>query len=181
MERRRRDDHCLIRLLRYNLLLYKQRQTPLGASTASDATTGAPPSRSDALVAIRKDQLNHYSATLSSSSSSSTPPSSMCSPNCTISSAANLVLSRGLNAYSHLVLYSPGSRALSRVSKVYELCCQLTTQCSTDHIGISFLMEATVCTHSVAWTCTRSQGWNTTFLRAHCSNFLSNSDFHFAM
>ena len=42
MERRRRDDHCLIRLLRYNLLLYKQRQTPLGASTASDATTTPP-------------------------------------------------------------------------------------------------------------------------------------------
>ena len=55
MMKTREDPDCLIRLLRYNILVYKQRQTPLGASIASDATTGAPPLHSDTLVVLCKD------------------------------------------------------------------------------------------------------------------------------
>ena len=139
-----------------------------------------PPLRSDARVAIHKDKLAHYCVALSSSSSSLTPSSSLCSSNRTISSAANLVPLHGSNPRSLLALYNPESGVPSRDCRVYELRSRLAIRCGTDHMGVSFLMEAKVCVHSVAWICTRLPGSNITFFGARCSNFLLNFSFRFA-
>ena len=93
-----------------------------------------------------------------------------------ISSEASLVPSRGSNARNLLELYTPESGT----PKVYELRCRSTIRRGTDHMGTSFSMEAKVWTHSVAWTCTRLPGWNTTFFGACCSSFSSNADFRLA-